>query len=39
MRITRSAVLVLLLGSAAIAKPEIAKPTKLALPGGRLVTP
>ncbi|MDB4956025.1 MAG: hypothetical protein JWO36_3594 [Myxococcales bacterium] len=34
MRITRSAVLVLLFGSSAIAKPEIAKPTKLALPDG-----
>ena len=34
MQITRSALLLLLLDATAIAKPEIAKPTKLALPGG-----
>jgi len=34
MRITRSALVLLLLGATAIAKPEIAKPTKLVLPGG-----
>lgn len=34
MRITRSAPFLLLLGATAIAKPEIAKPTKLVLPGG-----
>src|SRR5512143_3126102 len=34
MRITRSALFLLLLGTTAVAKPEIAKPTKLALPGG-----
>jgi DNA-binding beta-propeller fold protein YncE len=34
MRIARSALFLVVLGATAIAKPEIAKPTKLALPGG-----
>lgn len=34
MYLTRSFLLVLLLGATAIAEPEIGKPTKLALPGG-----
>src|SRR2546427_2510824 len=34
MRIIRSSVVILLVSTTALAKPEIAKPAKLALPGG-----